>query len=67
MWSLALGLGAGIGVLCGGLATFVLGMILIPLNNQVGTTIPMGLVSVALLLFLMLLGALFWGIGAAVS
>jgi len=39
---------------------------MIPLNNRIGTTLPLGCISVALLLFLMLLGTLFWMIGALV-
>ena len=49
-----------------GLAAFGLGMIMIPLNNRIGTTLPLGCISVGLLLFLMLLGALFWMVGMAV-
>lgn len=66
MWSLALGLGPGVGALYGGLVAFALGLVMIPLNNRIGTTLPLGCISVALLLFLGLLGALFWMIGAAV-
>jgi hypothetical protein len=66
MWSLALDLGAGVGMLYGGLVAFGLGMVMIPLNNRIGTTLPLGCISVGLLLFLMLLGALFWMVGAAV-
>lgn len=66
MWSLALELGAGIGALYGGLVAFGLGMIMIPLNSRIGTTLPLGCISVGLLLFLSLLGALFWMVGAAV-
>ena len=67
MWSLALELGAGVGALYGGLGAFALGMVMIPLNNRIGTTLPLGCISVGLLLFLMLLGALFWMVGAAVG
>jgi len=67
MWSLALELGAGVGALYGGLTAFALGMVMIPLNNRIGTTLPLGCISVALLLFLMLLGALFWMVGAVVG
>lgn len=66
MWSLALDLGAGIGALYGGLVAFGLGMIMIPLNNRIGTTLPLGCISVGLLLFLAFLGALFWMVGIAV-
>jgi len=66
MWSLALELGAGVGALYGWLVAFVLGMVMIPLNNRIGTTLPLGCISVGLLLFLALLGALFWMVGAAV-
>lgn len=66
MWSLALDLGAGVGILYGWLVAFVLGIIMIPLNNRIGTTLPLGCISVGLLLFLALLGALFWMVGAAV-
>lgn len=66
MWSLALELGAGIGALYGGLVAFGLGMIMIPLNNRIGTTLPLGCISVGLLLFLAFLGALFWMVGIAV-
>ena len=65
MWSLALELGTGVGALYGGLVAFALGVIMIPLNNRIGTTLPLGCISVALLLFLMLLGALFWMVGTA--
>jgi len=65
MWSLALALGAGVGALYGGLVAFALGMVMIPLNNRIGTTLPLGCISVGLLLFLMLLGALFWMVGTA--
>ena len=66
-WSLAIEKGAGVGALYGGLVAFALGMLMIPLNNRIGTTLPLGCISVALLLFLMLLGALFWMVGAAVG
>jgi len=66
MWSLALDLGPGVGMLYGGLVAFGLGMVMIPLNNRIGTTLPLGCISVGLLLFLMLLGALFWMVGATV-
>ncbi len=66
MWSLALELGPGVGALYGGLVAFALGMVMIPLNNRIGTTLPLGCISVALLLFMMLLGALFWMVGTAV-
>ena len=66
MWSLAVGSGAGPGALYGGLGAFALGIVMIPLNNRIGTTLPLGCISVALLLFLMLLGTLFWMIGALV-
>jgi len=66
MWSLALELGPGVGMLYGGLVAFGLGMVMIPLNNRIGTTLPLGCISVGLLLFLMLLGALFWMVGATV-
>jgi hypothetical protein len=66
MWSLALDLGAGVGLLYGWVAAFTLGLVLIPLNNRIGTTLPLGCISVALLLFMALLGALFWMVGAAV-
>jgi hypothetical protein len=65
MWSLALELGAGVGALYGWLVAFVLGIVLIPLNNRIGTTLPLGCISVGLLLFFMLLGTLFWLVGAA--
>lgn len=60
MWSLALDAAVWTGALCGGLVAFGLGTIMIPLNNRIGTTLPLGCISIALLLFLMLLGALFW-------
>ncbi len=66
MWSLALQEGPFRGALYGGLAAFGLGMIMIPLNNRIGTTLPLGCISIALLLFLALLGLLFWMVGAAV-
>lgn len=66
MWSMALELGAGIGALYGGLVAFGLGMIMIPLNNRIGTTLPLGCISVGLLLFLAFLGTLFWMVGIAV-
>jgi hypothetical protein len=66
MWSLAIGSGAGPGALYGGLGAFALGIVMIPLNNRIGTTLPLGCISIALLLFLMLLGTLFWMIGALV-
>jgi hypothetical protein len=66
MWSLALDEGFAVGAFYGGLAAFGLGMIMIPLNNRIGTTLPLGCISVALLLFLALLGFLFWIVGAAV-
>jgi len=66
-WSLAIEKGAGVGALYGGLVAFALGMVMIPLNNRIGTTLPLGCISVALLLFMMLLGALFWMVGAAVG
>jgi hypothetical protein len=67
MWSLALEMGAGVGALYGGLVAFALGMVMIPLNNRIGTTLPLGCISVALLLFMMLLGSLFWLVGTAVG
>jgi hypothetical protein len=66
MWSLALQEGPWIGAMYGGLAAFALGIIMIPLNNRIGTTLPLGCISVALLSFLALLGFLFWIVGAAV-
>ena len=66
MWSLALELGAGVGMLYGGIVAFGLGVVMIPLNNRIGTTLPLGCISVGLLLFLALLGALFWMVGVAV-
>ena len=67
MWSLALDAGPWVGALYGGLAAFFLGTIMIPLNNRIGTTLPLGCISVGLLLFLMLLGALFWLVRLAVG
>ena len=67
MWSLALARGALVGALYGGLVAFSLGIVMIPLNNRIGTTLPLGCISVGLLLFLMLLGALFWMVGMTVG
>lgn len=67
MWSLALEAGFWPGALCGGLAAFLLGTAMIPLNNRIGTTLPLGCISVGLLLFLTLLGALFWLVRLAVG
>jgi len=66
MWSLALEEGPFQGAMYGGLVAFGLGIVMIPLNNRIGTTLPLGCISIGLLLFLALLGALFWMVGAAV-
>ncbi len=60
MWSMALDAGFWTGAVYGAVVAFGLGTIMIPLNNRIGTTLPLGCISVALLLFLMLLGATFW-------
>lgn len=67
MWSLTLEAGFWTGAFCGGLAAFFLGTVMIPLNNRIGTTLPLGCISVGLLLFLTLLGALFWLVRLAVG
>jgi hypothetical protein len=63
-WSLALDLGAGVGALYGGLALFVIGLLLIPANARISFSVPTGFIVTALLLFLMALGGLFWIVGA---
>ena len=62
-WSLSLDLGAGVGALYGGLALFVTGLLLIPMNARMSSAIPTGFIVTALLLFLMVLGGLFWIVG----
>jgi hypothetical protein len=64
MWSLALGFGAGIGALCGGLGVFVPGLVLVPLDARVGRTFSLGLAALVLLTIEMALGAVVWGIRA---
>ncbi len=67
MWSLAIQHSPGIGALYGGLGVFAFGAVVIPLNSRIGTTLPLGLISVALLLLLTALGAAFWLIGLALQ
>ncbi len=60
MWGLALEASIWAAALSGGLVAFLLGTVMIPLNNRIGTTLPLGCISIGLLLFLALLGSLFW-------
>lgn len=64
MWSLALGLGAAVGAMYGGLSLVIVGLFLIPANARMNFSIPTGFVVATLLLFLAVLGSLFWMIGA---
>ena len=64
-WSLAVEHSPSLGALYGGIAVFLFGAVVIPLNSRIGTTLPLGLISVALLLFLTALGAAFWLVGLA--
>jgi len=61
MWSLALGFGAGIGAICGGLGVFSLGLVLVPLDARVGKTFSLGIAALVLLTIEMALGAVVWG------
>jgi len=67
IWSLALGFGAGIGALCGGLGVFVLGLVLVPLDARAGKTFSLGIAALVLLAIEMALGAIVWGIRAALG
>ena len=42
---------------------FVIGLLLIPMNARMSSAIPTGFIVTALLLFLMVLGGLFWIVG----
>jgi hypothetical protein len=67
IWSLALGFGAGIGALCGGLGVFALGLVLVPVNARVGTTFSLGVAALVVLAVEMALGAVVWGIRVALG
>ena len=61
IWSAALGFGAGVGALAGGLSMAVPGFLLIPLGIEARELgFPPALFYVGLLLFTMVLGALIW-------
>ena len=65
MWSLALGHGAAVGALCGGLILLALGLVLVPVNARLGTTFPLGMAAIVLLFLEMVMGAVVWGIRVA--
>jgi hypothetical protein len=67
MWSLALGFGAGIGALCGGLGVFVLGLVLVPLDARAGKTFSLGIAALVILALQIALGAVVWGIRVALK
>lgn len=64
---LALGFGAGIGALCGGLGMFILGMVLVPLDARIGKAFSLGVAALAILAAEMAIGAIVWGIRTAVG
>jgi hypothetical protein len=66
-WSLALGFGAGIGALCGGLGMFALGVVLVFLGARAGRAFPLVMVSLAILVLEMAQGAIVWGARVALS
>jgi hypothetical protein len=66
-WSLAFGFGAGIGALCGGLGVFVLGLVLVPLDARAGKAFSLVMAALVILTAEMALGAVAWGIRAAVG
>jgi hypothetical protein len=67
LWSLALGFGAGIGALCGGVGVFVLGLVLVPLDARAGKTFSLGIAASVILAVEMALGAIVWGIRLALG
>lgn len=64
MWSLALGFGAGIGALCGGIGVFALGVALVPLDARAGKAFSLVMAALVILAVEMALGAVVWGIRA---
>lgn len=66
MWSLALGHGAAVGALCGGLIVFAQGLVLVPVNARLGTVFPLGATAIVILFLGMVVGAIVWGIRVAV-
>jgi hypothetical protein len=67
IWSGALGFGAGIGALYGGLIIAVLAAVFIPTSlRTLGQEFPMGLVYVGLLLWAILMGGMMW-IGSIIA
>ena len=67
IWSLALGFGADIGALCGGLGVFAFALVLVPLDARTGKAFSLGIAALVLLTIEMALGAIVLGIGAAVG
>jgi hypothetical protein len=65
-WSLAVGFGAGVGALYGGIIIFVLGLFLVPINSRMGTTSSLGMMAVVLFTLEMLVGLVVWGVRAAI-
>lgn len=61
-WGLALGFGAGIGALCGGVGVFVLGLVLLPMDARVGQTLSLWIAALVLLIVEVVIGAVVWGI-----
>jgi hypothetical protein len=66
-WSLALGFSPGIGALCGGLGVFAVGVALVPLDARAGKAFSLVIAALVLLAVEMALGAVVWGIRAAVG
>ncbi len=64
MWGLALGFGAGIGALCGGLVEFAFGLVLVPLDARLGGAFSWVMSALVFLTIVMFVGAVVWGIRA---
>ncbi len=67
VWSIAVGFGADVGALCGGLGVFILGLVLVPLDARVGKAVSLVAAAMAILAIEMAIGAIVWGIRTAMG
>lgn len=65
VWSLAFGFGARAGALCGGLAVFALGVVVVVLGARSGKAFWLAMAALAILALEMVQGAIVWGIRVA--
>ena len=64
--SLAVGFGAGVGALYGGIIVFALGLFLVPINSRIGTARSFGMMALVLFTLQILVGLVVWGVRTAI-